>query len=398
MIKGHDILCISSQDWDVHFGTPQQTIYRLARHNRVLYVNLTYILPTILTHRAARKRIVSKPTHRDDVPGQLFEYSPPPVFLPTGSLPEPFCKAAQLFDNLVFASILKRQMALLNMTDPILWIYSVKWPALIDSIPSKLSVYDCVDEWGEWSGDTGSRKLKYGAELDQQLCENADLVFVVSKALHESKSKLTSQVHLVPNAVDFDLFHQASRVDKGLPDDFPQGGGPVVGYTGYLDDRLDIPVLIEMAKAQPGWRIVLVGPCISDQVETALTNASPPNIHWLGPKDQKDLPSYIRGFDVCLVPYRIDGFTRNIYPLKLYEYMASGKPIVSSPIPAVEDERPLVEIASTPAEFIDRIQTVLTNESAELTEARIRTARENTWDERAERKSSVLEQYLEAAS
>ncbi len=382
----------------MHFITPQQTMARLARTNRVLYVNLTHSIGGALLHKKVRDRFSSKPMRRLDVEGELYEYSPPPIFLPTGTLPASLSNVTDKINGPLFASVLKKHMEALGFQNPILWIFNVRWPTLLDGIKTKLRVYDCIDEWGSWSGHVGGlgrQKAAYAEQQDRRLVLGSDITFVVSRSLFESKQSLTSSVYHVPNAADFELFHQSTSEDVKLADDMPQGQGPVIGYIGYLDHRLDTELLIKLARKRPEWQIVLVGPALSEDIPAPLHAAGLPNLKLLGPKHRSELAGYLKGFDVSIVPYKIDGFTRNIYPLKLYEYMASGKPIVSSPIPAVVDEQPLVDIASTAEEFSSAIGKCLAEPNRELEVARIELARQNTWDARVERKSELIEALLQ---
>jgi glycosyltransferase involved in cell wall biosynthesis len=252
-------------------------------------------------------------------------------------------------------------------------------------------VYDCIDEW---AGLLSSSVLRqYVAKLDENLCRTCDFLFVGSQTLHSARVNLNPNILLVPQGVDFSLFKKASEADTEIPDDMRPIPHPIVGLTGVLNrDRLDVELLCYLADHQPEVSIVLIGPVWKGLRTEELQRRS--NIHLLGNKQIEDLPRYLRTFDVSIIPYVLNDFTKNIYPLKLHEYMASGKPIVSTRIPAVAEFAGLVRIADDQEEFRQHIMAALAEHKENLVKKRIAVAAANDWEGRVEKKSQAVKTLL----
>lgn len=391
MLEKQDIVCIASQDWDSHLCTPQQTMMRLANYNKVLYVNY----PTTFLKRIGNRHNTNNEgdsLRELSVGGaHLFLYSPPSIFLPSNSVPPWISIITSNLNGRIFSSYLKKVIQELNFSDPILWIYLATASNLIEKIEAKLIIYDCIDEWsGYLDNNLAIRNI---LRKDKELCQGADIVFAGSKSLLQNKRKYNACTYFVPHAADFNNFRKASLRETEIPADISKIKKPIIGLAGMLERRVNIKLLRYLATSHPEWSLVLVGPVLESLDISPLKEL--PNVHFLGMKEVGVLPNYLKAFDVCIIPYIIDDFTKNIYPLKLHEYMASGKPIVTTRIPACEEYGELIRIADGEEEFAICIEEELKEQDIQRVQMRIKTAGKNTWDDRVEDKSELILRRIE---
>jgi UDP-galactopyranose mutase len=229
---------------------------------------------------------------------------------------------------------------------------------------------------------------------EAKLFERADLVFTGGQSLYEAKRDRHPSVHAFPSSIDVAHFEQALSVENEPADqkDIPH---PRIGFCGVIDERTDIELLAQIADLRPDWQFVMIGPVVKID-ENDLPR--PSNIHYLGGKDYKDLPSYIGGWDVAMMPFALNDSTKFISPTKTPEYLAAGRPVVSTPIRDVVrpyGEKGLVRIASTAEEFINAIETAL-NEDADSRRA---LAREHlstmSWDKTQTAMAELIGQVIE---
>jgi len=230
---------------------------------------------------------------------------------------------------------------------PIVWFYT---PMALEFFPSSISpaavIYDCMDELSMFRG---APKQLQG--LEEHLLRSADLVFTGGVSLFEAKRHSHPRVHPFPSGVDVFHFVQA----RNLTEDFEEQRGmprPRLGYAGVIDERLDLPLLDEVARKRPDWQLVMIGPTAKVDPATLPRRA---NIHWLGMKSYSDLPKYFAGWDVGIMPFALNDSTRFISPTKTPEYLSAGLPVVSTAIRDVVrpyGELGMARIAHSPDEFI----------------------------------------------
>jgi UDP-galactopyranose mutase len=197
--------------------------------------------------------------------------------------------------------------------------------------------------------------------LENELFSRTDLMFTGGHSLYEAKSSQHNNVYCFPSSIDRHHFEQA-RLALPEPEDQKEIPHPRLGFFGVLDERLDIDLLAGIAAARPSWQIVLIGPVVKINPEHLPKNE---NIHYLGMKDYQSLPTYLAGWDVALLPFSLNESTRYISPTKTPEYLAGGKPVVSTPIADVVKfygEKELVRIARDADEFVQAIQQILSEE------------------------------------
>jgi glycosyltransferase involved in cell wall biosynthesis len=241
-----------------------------------------------------------------------------------------------------------------RLDDYWVWFYTPMALPMADKLSPRGIVYDCMDELSMFRGAPPEL-------LDQEIAlfKSADVVFTGGRSLYASKRGRHPNVHCLPSSVDARHFC-ASETDHPLQAHLPR---PRLGYCGVIDERIDLGVIAGIAQARPEWELVMVGP--TAKIDPAdLPQA--PNIHWLGQQDYQDLPAFINGWDVCLMPFALNDATRFISPTKTLEYMACGKPVVSTAIrDVVEPYGHVVPICADAAGFVAACDKFLSRTAAE---------------------------------
>ncbi len=265
------------------------------------------------------------------------------------------------------------------------WFYDpMAVPAFLGHMNEIVTVYDCMDELSKFREAPPQIKMR-----ERELLREADVVFTGGRKLWESKKTHNSNCHFYGCGVDVAHFGKARDGNTKIPDDIAALSKPVLGYFGVVDERMDYDLIVKLAEANPGWSIAMVGPKIKvDKVPQR------PNIHWLGQKSYADLPSYCKAFDVCLMPFALNEATEFINPTKALEYMATGKPIISSAVAdVVTNFGSVVKIARSHDEFVSLCQQAIRQSDHKAIEAGLKQSAENSWDSIVAR----LEQHVATA-
>jgi UDP-galactopyranose mutase len=260
----------------------------------------------------------------------------------------------------VLQQLLEQFLANTTITDFVAWYYTPMAVTWTQHLRPSVIIYDCMDELSLFR-----HAPPVLVDREEQLLHIADLVFTGGASLHEAKQKRRSDVHLFPSSIDVAHFYPA-RTPKSDPSDQQGIPHPRLGFFGVIDERMDTQLLEDIATVRPDWHIVMIGPVVKIDPHQLPRRA---NIHYLGQKSYAELPAYIAGWDIALMPFALNESTRFISPTKTPEYMAAGRPIVSTPIRDVVrpyGEAELVHIADTPERFIESIEMIL----AETPEAR----------------------------
>jgi glycosyltransferase involved in cell wall biosynthesis len=310
----------------------------------------------------------------------------PPVTLPFGNKYRWVNKFNQWWQTIFLNKVTKK----LKLDNPIVWTYMPNTGDMTDFLDKKLLVYDCVDEHSEY---TGLIKKEVMLAMEERLMKACDLVFVTAIGLYESKKEYNPQTWYSPNAANVEHFMQAQAPETSIPADIAAIKGPIIGFVGVIQDWVDLDLMFNAAKAHPEWSLVLVGP-VGVGIDVSKLQ-SLPNVHFLGRKAVNELPGYLKAFDVCLNPFRMNELTRNVSPLKFYEYLASGKPIVTVDMPGIRDFADVVEVAHTPEEFTPCIVKALHEETEEKKAERLRRAKENSWESRVKFMEDKITAYMQ---
>ncbi|HSI42156.1 MAG TPA: UDP-galactopyranose mutase [Xanthobacteraceae bacterium] len=244
------------------------------------------------------------------------------------------------------AALLDQLLSLQGGAKPILWFYSPMMYPFAAHIPAAAVVYDCMDELSNFRFAPPALR-----DNERRLMQRADLVFTGGFSIYQAKRDQHRNIHLFPSSVDCDHFATA-RSPLAAPADQADLPGPVLGYYGVIDERIDLPLIAAVAAARPHWSLVMIGPVAKIDPEE-LPRAQ--NIHYLGIKDYADLPAYLAGWDAALMPFAINDATRFISPTKTPEYLSAGKSVVSTPVADVVRHYGALQgvtIADGAAEFV----------------------------------------------
>jgi glycosyltransferase involved in cell wall biosynthesis len=246
-------------------------------------------------------------------------------------------------------------------------------------------MYYCVDEWATFPGLDRAGTIA----MERQLLERVDATFATSLALCEKKREHCKHTFLAPHGVDHAKFARALDDKLEVPDDLRGLPRPIVGFFGTLRDFLDYDLMAHIAKARPSWSLALIG--------QELCDIGPlkglPNVHLLGQKRHDELPAYCKGFDVGLIPYRIDDDVKFINPLKLREYLSAGLPVVSTNMPEVQPYKHLCHIGKNGDELVAAIERALTEGGREARIERSALMMDETWQARVAAILRTIEQF-----
>lgn len=375
VIENHPIVCISSIDWDPIWTRKQQIMSRLPVSNKILYVEPPVTLISPLKDKEAWKKwgMWFKGIRR--LNDNIFLYSPP-VTLPFGNKYRMINKINQWWISL----FLKRVIAKLDLKTPMVWTYMPNSIDIIDRLGDReFLIYDCVDEHSEYTGFI-NKETVHG--MENELMARCDMVFVTAQGLYDAKKDAAKTIYFLPNAANVQLFMKAQDPETKIPDDITAIKKPLVGFVGVIQDWIDLELVRKCAETYPEYSFALIGP-VGAGINVAPLEALP-NVTFLGRKNVTDLPSYIKAFDVCINPFKLNELTDKVSPLKFYEYLASGKPIVSVNMPGVSDFSDVVEIADNYEEFVSAIKRAIETETPEKLQKRLSRAMENSWDSRVE--------------
>jgi glycosyltransferase involved in cell wall biosynthesis len=362
--------------WDFVWQRPQQLLSRLSERADVLFVE--------------------EPIYLDDVAIPRLEISEPianvcrVVPMLPASMRTSYDQSAT-----ITCELLRREMAadglFGNRYDrPVQWFYTpMAAPAMIGAFGELAVVYDCMDELSQFR--FAPTEL---IDREKLLITEADVVFAGGVKLAQAKSQLHPNVHFFGCGVDSAHFASAMDDTVAVPPDLREIAGPVIGYYGVIDERLDYALLRELAGALPDVSLVMIGPVVK-VAPSELPQAS--NIRWLGQRSYADLPAYVRRFDVCLMPFALNDATEFINPTKTLEYMAAGKVVVSTAISdVVRQFSAIVHVAASPSEFVEHVRSALERPDAQRIASGLDMARHHSWENIVRQMEDILRQSVRA--
>ena len=386
MITGKDILILSTQDWDALPTRKHHWARKLAsRGNRVVYVEQQmHLLGWLADIGNQYKRIWSWMYGPRTVSEDLWIYTLPIVL--------PFFQVFRFVNSLnnsVLVPIIRWALRRIGFNINILWVYTPHAVGLIGRLGEEFVVYECVDDFTATRGLVRSSTI--GA-LEQDLLSMVDQVIVTHPGLQEAKSGISRRLALIPNGADLRHFALAGHQDT-IPlkevSDLPK---PVIGFHGWIQYWIDFDLIAYAAHKRPDWSFVFIGPIEPLARVSKVRNLS--NVHFLGKMPYENIPALIAGFDVCINPFVIDKLSDTVSPIKLYEYLASGKPVVSVDMPAAREFSDLISIVHTPDEFVAALENqIIANEKATVLhdmEARQKAVKEYSWDARFQQVENVV--------
>lgn len=348
--KQNPIVCFSHLRWGFVFQRPQHILSRLAAERPIYYVE--------------------EPVYAEGAsPVLIEETAQSGVTVLRPELPPMSAEQAEQ----VQAQLVRTFLARRRITDPILWYYTPMALGWSENLPHSACVYDCMDELSMFA--FAPPKLQ---DRERALFAKAGAVFTGGRSLYYKKRKHHANVRCFPSAVD--AAHFAPRAHE-QPADLGSVGKPRFGFYGVVDERLDCEYLKAIASLRPQWQFVVVGPIV--KIDPAVLPRRP-NIHYIGQRTYEQLPAYLHHWDVAMLPFARNDATRFISPTKTLEYLAAGKPVISTPITDVVDpygQRGLVGIAATPEEFVALGEDALRRAPTERWRNEVgQVVAENSWD------------------
>jgi glycosyltransferase involved in cell wall biosynthesis len=387
-LSGRQIVCLGFGEWGAELWTNQQHLMsRLARANEVLFLESLGLRQPRLAGRDLRRMAsrVQRAAEGARAVDGLHVLSP--LVIPLHGRR----RLRSLNARLLCAQV-GRAAHSLGFERPILWSYVPQADWLVDTLEPSAVVYHCVDDIAAQKG------VAAGAfrEAEARFAARADLVLASAPALAERMRTLNPHVHYAPNVADTERF--ASALEDGPTDPalaaLPR---PRIVFTGaVVATKLDLGLLSGVARARPDWSIALVGPVGAGDPRTDISALRElPNVHLLGARPYAALPEVLRGADVALVPYAINDLTRSVFPMKVYEYLAAGLPVVTTPLPALNANAGVIVAADAPA-TLAAIERALAEDGPAARRERSRAVRDNSWDARLEEIGTYLSRLAPA--
>ncbi|OWZ84965.1 glycosyltransferase [Natranaerobius trueperi] len=402
MIKNKDIIYFSAVDWDYVFARPQQTVSRLSKNNRVLYVEPPYsILAPLKKPKAIKKWFSGLRKHQELE--NLSLYSPKPTL--------PFQSKVKGINPINQRSLGKKLRKIatkkLGFKDPIILTTLPNTVDLIKFFPTSQVIYDCVDCHASFTG----HNEKIVRELEVRLLRQADLVFTTAHALYEEKKEFNSNCYLVPNGAQVDHFAvdekkvhgpdkeslEQSGVNKELAAQLTTNDTKI-GFVGGIGDWVDLSLIEYIADKRPDFKIFMIGPLGVDIGRLKEKD----NVYFPGFINYKNLPKILETFDVAICPFKKNKLTERVNPVKVYEYLAGGKAVVATNLRELESFTDYLYLADSKEEFLAKIDAAIKREENYHKEGMLpgikRMRREfseqHSWDERVKRMEKLWEKVL----
>ena len=373
-LRGRDIVCVGFADWDAELWTNQHHLMsRLAGDNRVLFVESLGLRQPQLAARDLKR--IWRRLRRGMAPPRAADGLSvlSPLVLPLHRY-----RAVRAINRRLLTWTVSRAMRRLGLAHPILWAYVPQAEALADVLAPSLIVYHCVDDIAAQAGVDG---ISFRA-AEERFAARADLVLASAPSLARRLRAVSDDVLDAPNVADTAAF--ATALGPGPVDDALEAlPRPRIVFTGaVVATKLDLDLLLALARARPSWSFALVGPVGPGDPRTDVSAlAAEPNVHLLGARTYEQLPTILRGAAAGLIPYAINELTSSVFPMKVYEYLAAGLPVVATPLPAIAD---VDAVATAPdADGIARLlDEAIAHDSDARRAERSQIAAGHSWDER----------------
>lgn len=392
MLKNADIVCLSYSTWEGPFTkSVVQLLSVLAEDNRVLYVEYPFTLKDLIWTLAGRKEapvarmLGLRPRLEEQLTAggtSLLTLVLPPV-IPVNSIRnELIYKLVLKIDTRIIQRSLKRAMRWMGMKQPVIVnAYNpIFGEQLLGRLGEKATVYYCYD------GFSKDRRGIRAWHADRSFSAKADGIIVSSDFLGKEKLAFNGRVATVKNGVDFEKFSPSARSGPG-----PAGRRPKIGYIGSIDQRFDLETVEHTVKGLPEFDFEFTGDVRNEAVKAAL--GSYPNVTFRPPVKASDVPNLLRDCDAGIIPYICNEVNKNVYPLKINEYLAVGVPVVLTRFADLPEFEGRAHFTDSPEAFRDALVTATASDSAELVSDRIAFARSNSWRARAAQFGDALERF-----
>ncbi|MEO6589845.1 MAG: glycosyltransferase family 1 protein [Pyrinomonadaceae bacterium] len=365
--NANDVICLSHLRWDFVYQRPQHLMSRFAENGRVFYFEEPIFF--------------DGETHLEKTPRteKLFTCFP---HINHGDAQHTAEIQRSMLDELIAENKIENYIA---------WFYTPMALDFASHLKPEVTVFDCMDELSAFKFAPPAL-----IENEQKLLDKADLVFTGGQSLYEAKKDRHEKVFAFPSSIDVEHFSKARKI-KTEPDDQAKIQKPKLGFCGVIDERMDTILLAEMADLQPEWHFVMIGPVVKIAPEDLPRRS---NIHYLGGKNYDELPAYLSGWNIALMPFAMNESTRFISPTKTPEYLAAGLPVISAPIRDVVrpyGENKLVCIAETAEGFVAEAEKILARGNSNEWLARVDEFLSNSsWDKTFDEMNKLIREVCGA--
>ena len=396
-LKNKTIFFLGTTKFD---GKDQSTSFsiakQLAKNNSVYYIDYPFTLKDYfifkesdqIKFRKSYFSLFSNGVISTDDPNFKIVIIPPLLsinFLPEG----PIYRLMLRFNEFIIIRRLKKVIKSYKIRDLIYFnSFNFHYPDIADSLKPLLKIYHCVDPM------ITPYDMKHGIISEGKLVKKSDLVICTSRQLCNEKMLQNTNTYFIPNAAD--ISHSRKALNAELPVDECLTGikKPVIGYVGTVERRIDYPLLKEVIEKNPDKSFVFAGPLTAEFIPEWFDKL--PNLHLLGRIPHERVPNIIKGFDITMIPFKKDAVSATIFPLKLFEYLGAGKPVISTTFnPDIEEfTNGTVTFCDDEMMFSKAIENILATDNEAKKQSRIAVATENTWEKRASDISGLINSYL----
>lgn len=373
----YPIIVHSHLRWDWVWQRPQQFLSRISRRHKILFVETLAPDPELSSPMARFKAAEQFPNIT------ILRLQFPSWRWNDGAYVDQ--ERRRLVQECVQGPLAGR------FSNPVQWFYDpMAVPAFVGHMDEMLNVYDCMDELSKFA--CAPPQI---VQRESDLLKSAAVVFTGGRKLYESKSRLHNNCHFYGCGVEDAHFGKARQQETAPAPELSSLAKPILGYFGVVDERLDYELIAKLAEANPAGSVVMVGPVIKVDEKTLPRRE---NLHWLGQRSYSELPALCKAFDVCLMPFALNEATEFINPTKALEYMATGRPIISTAVAdVVRNFGSVVKIARTPEEFIAQCRETLEQPDPQAIARGLQMVAENSWDSIVERLENHIADALAAS-
>lgn len=383
------VVILGALEYNSHIqSTSVNTAKYLSEQTRVFYIENPLTYKDVIRRAANGRGNLSRRNSFIELHPNLIVATPPSMlsinFLPEGRI---YRSLLQVNERRL-ARFIRKTLTHFGIKEFIfINSFNFHYPGTGGLLRPSLNIYQCVDPL------IIPFDIRHGVISERQLCLDCDLIFCTSKALYEEKKQLNPHTHFIPNAADVNHFIQAmSPHTPAYPGIRTEDGMPVIGYIGAIERRIDYDLLRVLIETNPNKKFVFAGPVSRTHVPDWFFEAA--NLELLGAIDYQDLPSLIKAFDICLIPFKTDDVSRTIFPLKLFEFLGSGKPIIATDFnPDLKDYTGQCVYYSHDARDITaRIEAILSTNSNDVT-GQLQIAKSNTWEARIAQIMTIIRNH-----
>lgn len=365
---------VFSDDWGEHPSSCQHLFRQLLPGHRVIWVNTIGMRAPKFTLGDLRKivRKVAKMFASRASGNTAVDAAPRPEVCQPFMLPFSAVGAVRGFNRRSVIRDVRRRARALGVARPVVVSTVPNACDYVDAFGAERIVYYCVDDFSQWPG------LEHALvrEMEASLVSKADVLIATSRNLYARLSAAGRSVQLLTHGVDLEHFSRIASREHACLAQIP---GPRVGYFGLFDERSNQALLAAVARAMPDVSFVITGPVVTDVSSLRAC----PNVHFTGPLPYRELPELIKGLDALFIPYVVDEFTDSISPLKLKEYLVTGKPVVVTPIAEARLNPEFLSLAATPVDWVNALRAALAGDSAARRAAALVSLQDESWSHKA---------------